>query len=131
MPDDVLARGRRILDQEGISTHDHARRAISALVSVVFQEGLLERMEIAVAFKSLDGQNSLAVHRGNGRRTGTNGVVVDDDRARTAESFATSELRAGHAEIFPEHPQQHTFIIDADSLGLRIQGERNCPLHVR
>src|SRR5215469_7556168 len=54
-PADLLLTGRRILLQKDIRRHQHARRAIAALETVLLLESLLQRMERSVLAEALHG----------------------------------------------------------------------------
>ena len=61
--DDVGARGLRVLEQQRVGAHDHARRAVAALVGEVIDEGLLDGVEPVAFGQALDRQHLLARRR--------------------------------------------------------------------
>ena len=56
------SRRPRRLEQQRVGVEDHARRAVAALVGVVFEKGFLDGMEPAILAQPLDGQHLLAGH---------------------------------------------------------------------
>src|SRR5947208_86816 len=54
---DLGVRGRRVPLEQLLGRHDHARRAESALESMLIPEGLLDGVQIAVGGQTLDGED--------------------------------------------------------------------------
>ena len=101
----LIMRWLRVLFEKGHRLHDLPRLAVSALRHVDLTPGLLDRV-VASRVKALD-RDDLAIRDIRDRRdAGTNRIVVDHDRAGTAERLATTEFRSGQADLIAEKPQQ-------------------------
>jgi hypothetical protein len=80
------------------SRHDLAGRAISALKRVIFDEGLLHGMKLAIAREPLDGRNSAALRCDRKCQAREDAPPIDVNRAGTtlamiAAFFRSSELK--------------------------------------
>src|SRR5919109_3208022 len=82
--------------------HDHPRRAEAALERVALPEGLLERMQLALARETLDRRDlaPVGLDREHGARLHREPVEVD--RAGAAERRVAADLRPGEAEVVAE-----------------------------
>ena len=114
MLDDFLARGIGVLAQEPDRRHDHAAGAIAALHGARVEEGLLERMQLAVLFEALDGGDLAGGDGLERRHTGTDRCAVDQDGAGAATAFAAAVFRAGQAEIVAEEIEQGAIFLGVD-----------------
>ena len=104
MPMTDLALGRvRVLLQEPMRAHDHARRAIAALEAMHLAEALLEGAELAVGFgHALDGENVCARGLDREHGAGFDRPAVDIDRAGAAMGGVAADMRAGEAEVLAQ-----------------------------
>src|SRR5712692_7721923 len=103
--DDRVAGGVRLLLEQGPGVHDHARRAVAALESAMLHEGLLQRVQLSVAFEAFDRHDVLPLHAGEVDLTGAHRLAVDADGARAADAFTAAVFRAGEIEIAAEDPE--------------------------
>src|SRR6266852_2793984 len=92
---DRIARGVRLLLKERPGVHDHSGGAVAALKTAVIDEGLLQRMQLAVAFQSLNRDDVLAVHICERELTRPRGFAVDGDGTCPADSEPAAVLGAG------------------------------------
>lgn len=88
-------------------------------------------MKLPVALKAFDGQNALAIDCTHGRCARSDGLILYDYGAGTANTFATAVLRSGQPEVGAQDPQQHSFVINADLRRRAIEYKRDCSLHER
>jgi hypothetical protein len=80
-------------------------------------------MESSVLRKSLNGYDLLVVNIFEWRRTRANRHVVDQDGARAAEAFATTEFRSCQSKIGAQHPEQHPIRVNGQLHGFAIEFE--------
>src|SRR5882672_3600195 len=91
---------RRVLPQQPVGAHDHARRAEAALQSVHFTEALLQRVQRAVGIgHALDGANvgAIRLHREHG--AGFHRLAVEIDRAGAAMAGLATDMRTGEIQL--------------------------------
>src|SRR6266576_753201 len=89
---DVALARLPVLGQERRRLHDHAVNAVSALRSLLVDEGFLHRMRPlgrAEAFQRY--HLRLGIQRGQRRHTRTNGLAIDVDRASAALTEPTTK----------------------------------------
>src|SRR5271156_1937276 len=60
-PTNLLLTGVRVLAQQGIGRHQHARRAEAALETMLFLESLLQRMELTILHQSFHREHFAAI----------------------------------------------------------------------
>jgi hypothetical protein len=56
----------RILQEQAIGIHDHTRRTVPTLQSIVFHEGILQWVQLAIMHEALDGKYFFALYIANG-----------------------------------------------------------------
>ena len=101
---DVLTGGRRIFIQQGFGRDDEPGAAESALGAAVGHPGQLQGMQAGGGADAFDGGDMGAVgHPGEFGDAGAHQFAVHDDIACRTLALATAHLRAGQAELFPEH----------------------------
>ena len=92
-----------IVERDG--GHDHAGRAVAALIGLGVEKGLLHRMQLAVMGESLDGRHLAALGAEGGHEAGVDGLAVEPDRAGPAIAGVAALLHAEEAEIAHEGAQ--------------------------
>src|ERR1700676_712451 len=102
---DVGVRGGRPLPQQGERAHDHAGLTISALRSVEFLPGDLDRVA-SVRRDPFDRGDRLAHGHRRGDAAGADRPAIDKQRARTALSYAAAELGARQPNVITYHPKK-------------------------
>ena len=128
--DDLGTRGMRSVQQQAVSVHDHAGGAVAALQGIVVDEGLLQRMQLAVRGQALDRGDVLARHVLCFERAGAYGLLLDDDGARAAQTLTTSILGAGQSQVVAEHRKQRAMGIDPNAHSLAVEIEADGFVHV-
>ena len=87
--------------------HDLARRAVAALEGVVVDEGLLHRVQRAVAAgQALDRRDLPALGHGGQRQAGQHAAAVDQHRAGAALALVAALLGAGQRQVLAQRIQQ-------------------------
>lgn len=102
--------------QQRSRRHDHTGRAVAALHRVRFNKRLLHRMQPAVLFQSLNRGYSLADDGANGGDARAGRFAVDQDRARSALSFAAAVLASGEIKVVTQYAKQASVAFDVDSM---------------
>src|SRR5258708_39447422 len=100
----LVVRGFGIFHQQCRGLHDLAGLAIAALRDISLAPGLLNRV-IARRMKAFDGRDLSVDHVRNRGDAGAYGLLVDDNRACTAESLATAEFRACQSDFVTYKPE--------------------------
>jgi hypothetical protein len=95
-----------VLLQQCDRAHDHPGRAVAALESSDFEEGALDRMEVAVAWQSLDGADGMAGRVCRADLTGSNRRTIEEHGTGAACTLAAAWLGAGELELLAEHVEQ-------------------------
>src|SRR5215471_20800750 len=83
-PADLVLAGLRVLLEEGVAGHEHARRAVAALEPVLGHKALLERMELAVLLEPLHRHDLPAVGLDGQHGARLDGYSVEKHRAGAA-----------------------------------------------
>ena len=116
--------GRRVLIEEGFGAHDDTWGTEAALERRVFDEGLLDRVELAGrwVFESFDGSDALTVAFDSKRHTGENRFAVHNDSAAATRTVVAGDLRSGKSEVLSQSVRQGMCGIDikagADTKGV-------------
>src|SRR5262245_49341268 len=93
-PADLVLAGLRVLLEEGVAGHEHARRAVAALEAVLGYEAFLEGMELAVLLEPLHRHDLPAVGLHRKDRAGLHGPAVQADAAGAAARRGAADGRA-------------------------------------
>src|SRR5258707_2966441 len=101
----LVVRGFGIFHQECRGLHDLAGLAITALRDISLAPSLLNRV-IARGMKAFDGRDLSVDHVRNRGDAGAYGLLVDDNRACTAESLAAAEFRARQSDFVTDRPEE-------------------------
>src|SRR4051794_33557754 len=124
---DVRVGRLRLLGEKRRRRHHHAGLAVAALRHVEGEPGFLDRMR-ADRRQPLDGDDLLVgAHRAQGQRAGAGRDAVDMHRAGAALGDAAAILRAGHAELLADHPQQRRVGLGLDGVRLSVDVELGHP----
>src|SRR5207248_1701371 len=86
--------------------HHKAGDAVAALHRRLIDEGLLDRMQCAVAGEPFDRRDRPARYGADRRHTRAQWLAIDDHRAGAAEPLAAAVLRAGEAGIEADEAEQ-------------------------
>src|SRR6185295_1985303 len=89
--------------QEGFRAQDKSGRAIGTLKSVVSQESLLNRMELAGIGQSLDRDDLFAFGQGRQKNTRAHRFAVDQHRACAAHADTATLARAKQFVLAAQH----------------------------
>jgi len=86
---------------------DHSRCADAALSAAMFDECLLDCMQLSFAGRdTFDGFDLAILHLRDGHEATVHDLAVDSHRARAAFAFAASLLCSGQAELLAQDIQQ-------------------------
>jgi hypothetical protein len=96
----------RVARQQGDHRKDHARSAVAALGSAEFDEGLLDRVQPAVAHEPFDGGDVLPCDVGYLLLAGAHGPVVDKYGAGPALPLPATGLGTCQAQLATQHRQE-------------------------
>lgn len=120
---DVRRIGMRIFLKQGDAAHDEAGSAIGALEGVLVDEGLLNRMELAVLLEAFNGEDGFAGSVSDGKLAGTARSAVDKNGAGAALAFAAAVFRAGKAEFLAEDVEESGIAGGGDRVALAVDVE--------
>ncbi len=114
-----------MLVQESFHRHHEPRRAISALLCVVIDEGRRNRMQLAVLRDAFDGLDVFPL-----RVDGQDGATVDhlavhDDGAGAAGCPVADFLCAGQLQVIAQRVDQGDARLDVQVVGLAVDLERD------
>ena len=98
-------RGLGILQQQAVGIQDHARRTKTALEGIVLLKGFLQGMNSAVAGESFDGQDLFPFNLLDRQLTGTNRLLIDQNRAGSAKAGSAAVFGSGKVQIRSQNPQ--------------------------
>jgi hypothetical protein len=115
----LIVVGFWIFDQQGCGLHDLASLAEPALWDIQLAPGLLHRV-IPGAMKTFDCRNLAVDHVGNRGYAGANGLLVDNNGARAAQSLAAAVFRARQAHFIAEKPEQRKIRVSVPIMLLAI-----------
>ena len=112
-----------VCKQRGRRDHD-AGQAIAALAGLLVEDGLLDRVQRAVARQAFDRGDRLAGQGLDLARAGIGGLAVDQHHAGAALLGAAAEPGAAQAEIVAQHRQQRPVGSTSDADGCAVDDER-------
>jgi hypothetical protein len=115
--------------QQRVARHHHSRRAVAALKSVMFDEGFLNRAQLAVLGEAFDGRDFPAVRLHREMEAGFNDFAVEQNRAGAAFAHDAADVRASEADIFAQKMREqntwlHVFLVEP-----AIDGDADCLFH--
>jgi hypothetical protein len=123
--DNFIRLGRGIFLEQGDAGENHARRAVSALKRVGFEEGLLQSVQLSVLFQPFNGRDVFSGGGAGGRNAGPRRFSVEQHRTGATLSLTASILGAGEVQVFPKDIQQTTFGVSVDPLGASVDEQLN------
>jgi hypothetical protein len=100
----LIVGGFWIFGEKCCGLHDLAGLAVTALGHIDLAPGFLNRM-VAGGVKALDGSDFAVDHVGDRGDAGADGLLVDNHRARAAESLAAAKFRARQSDFITEKPE--------------------------
>ena len=101
---DLIARGLGVFIEQRLGGHDHSRRAVTALKGELVDKRLLQRVQRAVGFfQAFDGGDAFAARFIGQISAGTDGQIVDEDRAGAADLNLARDLCAVQIELIAQH----------------------------
>src|SRR6185369_1912345 len=92
--------------EERNGCHDLTTLTVATLHDVLLNPRVLHCAADGVLTDAFDGHDRTIADVRNRENARTCGYSADMDRARAASADATAEFRAGHFQIFTQHPQQ-------------------------
>src|SRR5215468_9260508 len=121
-PADLVLAGLRVLLEEGVAGHEHARGAVAALEPVLGHEAFLEGMELAVLLGPLHGHDLPAVGLHREYRAGLHGPAVQEDGARAAVGRVAADVRAREPEDLSDQVHEEETRLDVRLELLAVDG---------
>ena len=111
--------------------HDHARRAESTLQAVLFPEGVLDRVKLAVRGEALDRVTLRAVglHGEDGARLHRR--AVQEDGAGAALARVAADVRAGETERVAQEMDEQQAGLDLALVNGAVDGDPRLRRHAR
>src|SRR4030042_2287 len=121
----VEGRGRVLLYESG-GRHEEARSAETALIAVLFDESLLDRVELVARGQAFDRFHRLAVGADGEIHAGVNRSSVEEDGTAAALAPVADSLGAGEVELVAQDVEERFVGLDgeADLLAVDGQGDR-------
>jgi hypothetical protein len=120
---DVCVRRARMLVEVALRRHDHPRRAVAALQTVVAAERFLERMERVPVREALDRGDLATVGLRREERAGLHRLAVEEHRARAAGRGVATDVRAGQSEGLPEEVHEERARLDVGLARHPVDGD--------
>ena len=115
--------------QECVTRHHHARCAVTALKRVIFYEGFLHRIELAVFSQSFDGRHCAAVRLHGKVETGFHHFAVEQHGARAALADHAADVRAGEADILAQKMREQNTRLDVFFIKSSVNSDPNSLFH--
>src|SRR5437588_11108249 len=100
---DLLARGRRMVSEEGVRGHDHPGDAEAALNAALGHERLLQGVEPVAVTQTAHGGDPAPGRAGRQHETAAHRLAVQEDRAGPADSLAAAFLHLHRPEVVSEN----------------------------
>src|SRR6476659_2389949 len=123
---DLRLRRRRVLLQVAGGRHQHARRAVAALESVVAMERILERVQGPVRpGQRLDRRDLAAVRLDGEERAGLHRLAVEVHRARAAGRRVAPDVGSGESQLLPEEVDEERARLDIGLAPRPVDGDRD------
>lgn len=121
--------GIGIASQQRMTRHDHPRRAVTALKSVMFNEGFLNGVQLTVLRKAFDGRDFPAIGLHREMKTGLDDFAVKQNRAGAAFAHDAADVRAGETDIFAQKMREQDTRLDVFLVEPAIDGDADCLFH--
>src|SRR5689334_7681316 len=106
----------RMAVEESLRGHDEARRAVSALLGVMIDEGGGHRMRLRGRADAFDGMNFLALRIDGEDSAAVDHLPAEDDRAGAAGGAVADALGAGHIEAVAKRVAECHARLDGQAL---------------
>src|SRR4051812_6297066 len=119
LPNLLLARARIGVEQV-LGGHQHPRRAVAALQRVGLAEGLLERMQLAVAGEPLDRLDRRAVGLDREHHAALDRVAVVEHGAGAAVAGVAADVRARQVEVVADEVDEQPPCLDLALVQLAV-----------
>src|SRR5438552_5005217 len=103
---DLFLRWMRIFLEQRDGAHHHSGRAEAALEAMLFDEALLNRMELAIGLEAFDRPQFSTVCLHCEDRAGFHRLAIEQDRASSAVRRIAANMRSGEAEVLSEEMDQ-------------------------
>jgi len=101
--------------QERDAADNHSRCAVRTLECALIEKCLLHRMELAVLFEALNGDDGFSGGVGDRELAGPARRAIQQNCARATLAFAASVFGSGKAKLFAQRKKQC-------GLGIRLEG---------
>ena len=119
----IVACGLGVGREQGLGRQEKCRRAVAALRRADLGEGLLQGMQPWAVGHAFDGLHAPALAGEPEDEAGQHGEAVYQDRARATFAQLAAVLRAGEAQVLPQHFEQRLVGGEAYVAGLAVQIE--------
>src|SRR5947199_8204710 len=119
--------GRRVgvLVQKRLAGDHEAGRTEAALLRVVVNERLLDRVQLVALHQALDGRDATTLRFDGEYRAGISRLAVNDDRASAAGGAVTDALRPREVEVVAQGFEQRDARLDFRLHRLAVDGQRD------
>src|SRR5262249_13237677 len=121
-PADLVLAGLRVLLEESVAGHEHARRAVSALETVLGHEAFLEGMKLAVLLEPLHRHDLPAIGLHREDRARLHGPAVQEDGPGGAVCRAAADVRAREPKDLPDQVHEEETRLDVRLELLAVDG---------
>lgn len=115
--------------EQSFNRHNHAGGAEAALKGLVFQKGLLHRIELAVLRETFDREDIFAFDVAGECEAGTHGFSIDEHGAGAADANTAAFNGAFELEFVVQEFQKGLVGIDLNLLLLAVYRRRDRKLH--
>src|SRR5215468_51461 len=126
-PADLVLAGLRVLLEEGVAGHEHARGAVAALEPVLGHEAFLEGMELAVLLEPLHRHDLPAVGLHSEYRAGLHGPAVEENGAGAAVAGIAADVRTCEPKDLPDQVHEEETRLDVRLELLAVDGHLDLP----
>jgi hypothetical protein len=96
----------RITLEQGMASHDHSRRAVAALESVVLDEGFLYRAQFTVRRQTFDGRDFTPIRLHGEVETRFDDFALEQHGASAALADNAADMSAGEADLLAQKVRQ-------------------------
>src|SRR5579862_534064 len=120
---DVFGRGVRGAVEKRFASQHKSRSAKTALRRIVLDEGLLNRMQLALLRQRFNGHNGLSQGVNREYRAGIDQFVVQQDSTRSAFAAIANSFGASDGEVITKGVQQSDSRLKICVIRLAIDGE--------
>ena len=117
---DLIQRWARVLVQQRLAGHHHARRTEPALDGPLADHRVLERMQAVALGQALDGLHAAPVHPLHLQQAGSLGFTVHDDRAGPTRSLRAAVFSARQAQLLPQKGEERHLGVNLGLDGLTV-----------